>query len=124
MLRKSGEIIALLQRCPNCGERGCMTEKELTDVTPRRIALGLAPTGTTPLVNTSAFIVTYVVKLPRSRLIITYAHVPIWITSGWPSMWELLSGDSNCNAGLERSLFSYNPRALFSVVSFGGGVSI
>src|SRR5260370_10962687 len=34
---------ALLQRCPNCGERESMSERrELTAVTPRRIASGWA----------------------------------------------------------------------------------
>ena len=39
-----GQTTALLQRCPNCGERGSMREKGMTDVTPRRIASGWEPT--------------------------------------------------------------------------------
>ena len=38
--------------------------------------------------------------------------LPNLVREGLPTMRELLSGDLNCNAGLERSLFSNNPRAL------------
>jgi hypothetical protein len=39
---EDGEVFALLQRCPNCGERGARERRELTDVTPRRLASGWA----------------------------------------------------------------------------------
>lgn len=41
------------------------------------------------LLTSSAFIVTYVVKLPTIRLVVTYAHVPTWITSVLPTIQEL-----------------------------------
>jgi len=44
-IRASGfnylQIVVLLQRCPNCGEGG-HERRELTDVTPRRLASGWA----------------------------------------------------------------------------------
>jgi hypothetical protein len=39
---EDGDVIAFLQRCPNCGERGPRARRELTDVTPRRLASGSA----------------------------------------------------------------------------------
>jgi len=42
-------------------------------------------------------------KLPTSRLLVTYPHVPIWITSGLPSIRELSRGGSN------RSAAEYGP---------------
>jgi hypothetical protein len=60
VIRASGfnylQIEVFLQRCPNCGERGPRERRELTDVTPRRLASGSAnSTRNYSFLNASAF---------------------------------------------------------------------
>ena len=42
MLENKREVIALLQRCPNCGERGSMREKGIDGRHAEADSLGLA----------------------------------------------------------------------------------
>jgi hypothetical protein len=60
MLENKREVIAFLQRCPNCGEKGRMREKGIDrrHAEPDSLGLGNQP-GTTPFVNASAFTVGY-----------------------------------------------------------------
>jgi hypothetical protein len=52
------QATALLQRCPNCGERGSMREKGIDGRHAEADSLGLGnQPGTTPFVNASAFTV-------------------------------------------------------------------
>jgi hypothetical protein len=58
MLENKREVIAFLQRCPNCGERGSMREKGIDGRHAEADSLGLGnQPGTTPFVNASAFLV-------------------------------------------------------------------
>jgi hypothetical protein len=41
MLKKKREVIAFLQRCPNCGERGSMREKGIDGRHAEANSLGL-----------------------------------------------------------------------------------
>src|ERR1700687_3090294 len=53
---KSRKVIAFLQRCPNCGERGSMREKGIDGRHAEADSLGLGnQSGTTSFVNSSAF---------------------------------------------------------------------
>ena len=56
MLENKRDVIALLLRCPNCGERGSMREKGIDGRHAEVDSLGLGnQPGTTPFVNARAF---------------------------------------------------------------------
>jgi hypothetical protein len=69
MLENEPEVIALLQRCPNCGERGSMREKGIDGRHAEADSLGLGnQPGTTPFVNARAFLSTDVHGAPMPLL--------------------------------------------------------
>jgi len=56
---EDGEVIALLQRCPNCGERGSMREKGIDGRHAEADSLGFGNQPQALFVNASAFTLIY-----------------------------------------------------------------